>query len=122
VTGTLAQLNVLLLGRFEQGGRLRYLAQTHALKAAQRRELVGRLIPMAFCGGNGHPWPCPLPAAWSIDLADRQPLRYTRVETTVVAEIEVDVATDGPFDRHRHRARRLRRRPDLDIADVLPQP
>lgn len=119
VTGTLTHPSSLLLGRFDHHGRLRYLSQTNPITAAHRRDLTGLLQPMAFQGeGSGHPWPWPLPAAWSIDLADRQPLRYVPVEPALVAEIDVDVAQDGPVGRFRHRTRYVRLRADLIASDV----
>ena len=119
VTGTAAYPSSLLLGRLDDRGRLRFLAQTHPVKAAQRRELVEHLRPMPFQGdGAGHPWPRPLPAAWSVDLADRQPVHYLQVEPSVVVEVEVDNAIDGALAKARHRVRHLRVRADLAIADV----
>ena len=69
-------------------------------------------------GGSGHPWPCPLPAAWTSQLGAREPLPYTQVEPSLVAEIDSDIATDGPFDRPRHPTRMLRTRPDLHPDDI----
>jgi len=67
VTGTLAQPALFLLGRLDRHSMLRFLTQTHRLRAQQRRELA-RLQPMVFRGdGSGHPWPCPLPAVWTCD-------------------------------------------------------
>jgi hypothetical protein len=118
-TGTLAQPDTLLLGRLDEQGHLRYLAQTHPLAAAQRRDLAGVLTPMVFQGDAAdHPWPMPLPAAWSLNLTDRQPLHYLQVEPTVVAEVEVDVAT-GVAGQHRHPARHLRTRAEL-LPEHLP--
>jgi hypothetical protein len=54
----------------------------------------------------------PLPAAWSLTFADRQPLHYLQVEPNVLAEIEADIAT-GAAGQHRHLTRHLRTRPDL---------
>jgi ATP-dependent DNA ligase len=119
ITGTIAFPNSLLLGRYDRRGVLRYLTQTHPIKAAQRQDLAHLLRPMAFQGdGSGHPWPRPLPSAWSVDLTDRRPLPYLQVEPLLVAEIDVDVATDGPVNRQRHRSRHVRVRPELDPTDV----
>jgi hypothetical protein len=68
--------------------------------------------------GAGHPWPCPLPAAWTGNFAERQPGACISVEPTVVAVVEFDTALDGPFGRVRHRGRLVRIRLDLDPADV----
>jgi ATP-dependent DNA ligase len=118
VTGGLAEPNSLLLGRFDDRGVLRFITLTQPLRATQRRELAG-LQAMVFRGaGSGHPWPCPLPAGWSFGLTDRKPLLYSPVEPTVVAEIETDVAADGPFGRRRHVSKLVRVRPDLHPDDV----
>jgi ATP-dependent DNA ligase len=112
-TGSVIQPEVLLLGRYGEDGRLRYLAQTHRLNARQRYELAGLLRPMGGKGGgSGHPWPSPLPANWSLNLTDRQPLPYVQVEPALVAEVEVDLAT-GPGGRPRHLARHIRTRAEL---------
>ncbi|MET8837780.1 hypothetical protein ABZV78_28220 [Micromonospora sp. NPDC004540] len=63
-----------------------------------------------------HPWPQPLPASWSGQLDRPEPLRYHRVEPTVVAEIDVDTAYE--HHRWRHRVRSLRPRVDLSVYDV----
>ncbi len=118
VTGTLTHPEALLVGRFDQHGVLRFLGQTHRLRAGQHRELAG-LRPMVFQGaGAGHPWPSPLPAAWAVNLTDRQPLPYTRVEPELVAEVDTDLARDGVFGRQRHLSRFVRIRPDLRLEDV----
>jgi ATP-dependent DNA ligase len=55
VTGTLDEPTALLVGRRDTEGVLRYLGQTHRLRAGTRRE-TGRLLrPMAFHGGQV-PW------------------------------------------------------------------
>jgi hypothetical protein len=73
---------------------------------------------MPFQGdGCGHPWPCPLPAAWLFDSSDGQPLRYVQVEPTAVAEVDVDAAVDPP-GRWRHRQRFVRTRVELPAVLV----
>jgi ATP-dependent DNA ligase len=121
VTGTLAQPTCLLLGRYDERGVLRFAGLTHPLAADQRRHVAALLRGMVFQGDTaGHPWPCPLPPGWSPTLTERQPTGYVPVEPSVVAEVETDTATDGPFGRLRHRCRHLRIRPDLRPADVTP--
>ncbi|MFI0793043.1 ATP-dependent DNA ligase [Micromonospora rubida] len=112
VTGSLAAPGSLLLGRFDARGRLRYVARTHQLGAARHRDITGMLRPAL----GAHPWPVPLPAAWTGQLADRLPVPYTRVEPTVVAEVEVDVAYE--HGRWRHHSRFLRIRAELEPAEV----
>jgi ATP-dependent DNA ligase len=98
VTGSLERPTSLLLGRYDQLGVLRHVEQSHPLRADLRRTFAASLHGMVFQGEkSGHPWPCPLPATWSANLSERQPLAYERVEPTLVAEVEQDTATDGPF-------------------------
>lgn len=119
VTGSHRNPATLLLGRYDRHQIFRYVAHTHLLKADQRREMASLLQPMVFQGDNGHPWPQPLPAGWSLDLTERQPLPYVQVEPVLVAEVEQDVAQDGPFGKARHRVWHVRVRPDLHPRDVV---
>lgn len=119
VTGALDRPVTSLLGRFDDHGTLRFVGQTHPVKAEDRHDVAGVLRGLPFRGpGAGHPWPCPLPAAWTGNFAERQPVAFIPVEPTVVAEVEVDTALDGPFGRVRHRGRLVRIRLDLDPEDV----
>ncbi|MEV1287848.1 ATP-dependent DNA ligase [Micromonospora sp. NPDC049679] len=117
VTGQLGQPETLLLGRYDAQGRLRYTGRSHPLRAAQRRELIPLLLPGA-AQTTGHPWPQPLPAAWSGQLPHPEPLPYHQVPPVLVAEISVDTA----FEQHRwrHRVHHLRIRMDLGVDDVPP--
>jgi ATP-dependent DNA ligase len=120
ITGTMSWPVTLLLGRYDRQGVLRYAGQTHPIAAGQRRDLTAALQAVAFQGaGSGHPWPCPLPAAWSTGLSGTQPVPYTPVEPTLVAEVEVDTAVDGPFSRLRHGCRHARIRLDLRSRDIV---
>ena len=75
VTGTVADPETLLLGRFDAAGRLRYTGRTHPLSAPQRRELAPLLTPaIQRRGGLDHPWPQPLPAGLSGQFDHPQPL------------------------------------------------
>ncbi|MFC0509073.1 ATP-dependent DNA ligase [Micromonospora costi] len=115
VTGTADDPETVLLGRLDETGTLRYTGRSHPLRPHQRRELAPLLTP-AGPGGPAHPWPQPLPAAWSGQLDRPEPLPYVPVDPTVVAEIEVDTAYE--HHRWRHRVRFLRPRADLDASDV----
>lgn len=117
VTGTLAQPETLLLARYDPSGRLRYAGRSHPLTGRHQRELAPLLAAAARAArGREHPWPQPLPAAWSGQLPHPEPLPYLPVEPTIVAEISVDTA----FEQHRwrHRVHHIRPRPDLDPAQV----
>lgn len=117
VTGTLGDPDTLLLGRLDPDGVLRYTGRTHPLTDVQRQELSPLLTPTRP-GGPAHPWPQPLPAAWSGQLDRPEPLPYVPVEPTLAAEIEVDTAYE--HHRWRHRVRYLRPRLDLSVYDVPP--
>lgn len=119
VTGTLDRPESLLLGRFDDAGVLRFAGQTHRVTAEHRLQLTAVLRGLAFQGpGAGHPWPCPLPAAWTGQFGDRSPVRFSPVEPATVVEVEVDTALDGPFGRVRHRARMVRVRLDLEPNSI----
>jgi ATP-dependent DNA ligase len=122
VTGSATNPTSLLLGRFDAAGRLRYVAQTHTLPAAERRALAGLLPPLTLqaAANHRHRWPHPLPAAWSAQLDERQPLPYVQVQPVIVAEVEADAAYDPEYGRWRHRTRYIRIRPEMDARDVPP--
>jgi ATP-dependent DNA ligase len=113
VLGDLTDPSVLLLGRLDTRGTLRYVGRTTALTVAQRAEAAAVL----HAAVGGHPWPQPLPVAWS-GRFDRSagPQEYVRVAPLVVAEIVVDAAYEQ--GRWRHAVRPLRLRPDLGPGDV----
>ncbi|WP_316250286.1 ATP-dependent DNA ligase [Micromonospora aurantiaca (nom. illeg.)] len=118
VTGSIRNPETALLGRFDRRGRLRYTGRTHPLATPQRLELASLLSPPRPTDRPVviHPWPDPLPAAWSGQFERPEPLRYAQVEPTVVAEIQVDTAYE--HHRWRHRVRYARPRPDLSVYDV----
>jgi ATP-dependent DNA ligase len=120
VTGSLSAPGALLLGRFNQQGRLRYLGMTHPVgqAGAELGSAFERYVAQQRGGVVPHPWPQPLPAAWTGQLEQARPVVYMPVRPTVVVEVEVDVAFDEPVGRWRHRARYVRARPDLSIYDV----
>ncbi len=115
VIGSIRNPETLLLGRVD---RLRYTGRTHPLATPQRQELAGLLSPPRPTARRTviHPWPDPLPAAWSRQFERPEPLRYAQVEPTVVAKIQVDTAYE--HHRWRHRVRYARPRPDLSAYDV----
>ncbi|WP_346534376.1 ATP-dependent DNA ligase [Micromonospora sp. DPT] len=117
VTPSLSNPETLLLGRLDEQGRLRYIGRTHALRPAQRAELIDLLTPHT-AATDAHPWPQPLPASWTGQLDRPQPLPYTPVLPAVAAEIEVDTAYE--HHRWRHHVRYRRPRLDLAMADVPP--
>ncbi|MGC4797158.1 ATP-dependent DNA ligase [Micromonospora saelicesensis] len=116
VTPSIDNPETLLLGRCDQHKRLRYTGRTSSLRPAQRAELAALLTPVGPEGS--HPWPQPLPASWTGQLDRPQPLPYSPVLPTIVAEIDVDTAYE--HHRWRHHVRYLRPRLDLTPADVPP--
>lgn len=121
VTGTLTAPSVLLLGRLDANGRLRYVGQTHPIPpemAAELGQALARYVAQQRGGPVPHPWPNPLPAAWSGQLGERRPLAYIPVQPTVVVEVQVDASFDEEAGRWRHRAGFVRVRADLSVYDV----
>lgn len=114
VIGSVDDPRVLLLGRLDGRGRLRYIGRTVPLALSQRQDLGRMLTPAP----DGHPWPQPLPATWIGQLDRREPQPYVQVKPLLVAEIVVDQAYDR--GRHRHPIHHLRLRADLSPADVEP--
>ncbi|MFC4508259.1 MULTISPECIES: hypothetical protein [Streptomyces] len=98
----------LLLGRYDDQGRLHYVGRTTTLARAAGAAVAGLLAP----GLRGHPW-----TGWSFSAAwgSQEKLDVTLVEPELV--VEVDVARDAS-GQWRHPARWHRARPDLSPADV----
>ncbi|GAB2768512.1 hypothetical protein [Streptomyces bullii] len=110
VTGTLAAPTSLLLGRFDDSGRLQYAGRTTTLAQTASSTVAGLLAPAQ----GGHPW-----TGWSFSAGwgSRETLDVTLVEPELVVEVGVDVARDASSRWH-HPARLHRARPDLSPADV----
>jgi ATP-dependent DNA ligase len=104
----------LLLGRYDQTGRLRVVGRTTQLTAQAATDIAPLLTPAV----GEHPWPAPLPPGWaSSPYGERDPVSYTQVRPELVVEVLVDTAREGL--RHRHPCRYLRPRTDLDPAQVI---
>jgi hypothetical protein len=77
-----------------------------------------QLGPLLTPAGPGHPWHgVTFTAAWG----SRDPLEFTPVEPTTVAEFRTDSAIDADRSgvaRHRHPVRYLRLRSDVDADSV----
>ncbi|MEV6406000.1 hypothetical protein AB0M58_23995 [Streptomyces bobili] len=110
VTGSLAALSSLLLGRYDNDGRLQYTGRTTTIARTASSTVAGLLAPAR----HGHPW-----KGWSFSAGwgSRETLNVMLVEPELVAEVGVDVARDTS-GRWRHPARLHRARPDLSPADV----
>ncbi|MFE1076083.1 ATP-dependent DNA ligase [Streptomyces sp. NPDC058783] len=110
VTGTLAVPRTLLLGRYDDTGRLRYTGRTVPLVRTEATSLAAALAP----AGGGHPWTGrKFTAGWgSHDVLD-----VTLVDPQLVVEVVVDVARDAA-GRWRHPVRLHRVRPDVGPSAV----
>ncbi|MFB8760568.1 ATP-dependent DNA ligase [Streptomyces nigra] len=109
VTGRVESPSSLLLGRYDDAGRLRFLARTTSLAPGARRELVGRLR----AAGVEHPWHGrKFSAGWdSSDELEHQP-----VWPELVAEFQGDTAVDE--GRYRHPVRFVRIRAEMHPMQV----
>ncbi|MEW2426326.1 ATP-dependent DNA ligase, partial [Streptomyces nigra] len=109
VTGRVESPSSLLLGRYDDTGRLRFLARTTPLNPAARRDLVGRLR----AAGAEHPWHGrSFFAGWgSSGELEHQPVR-----PELVAEFQGDTAVDE--GRYRHPVRFVRLREDVTAEHV----
>jgi ATP-dependent DNA ligase len=105
----------LLVGWLDATGRLRYVGHTTPLPPPRRRELALLLrdLPEPMVD---HPRPAPLPAAWTGQFGNAQPLAYQQVSPELVVEISADSAYE--HGRWRHRPRFLRARSDLTTMQV----
>ncbi|MEH0415957.1 ATP-dependent DNA ligase [Streptomyces sp. B21-083] len=116
VTGPVAAPRGLLLGRYDDDGRLQYTGRTANLARTASSTFAGLLTPAR----RGHPW-----TGWSFSAGwgSRETLKVTLVEPELVVEVGVDVARDVS-GRWRHPARWHRARPDLQPTDIprLPSP
>ncbi|MFE1227202.1 ATP-dependent DNA ligase [Streptomyces sp. NPDC058759] len=110
ITGSLAVPRTLLLGRYDDQGRLQYVGRTTTLAQVTGAAVAELLTP----GRRGHPW-----TGWSFSAAwgSQEKLNVTLVEPELVVEVGVDVARDAS-GRWRHPARWHRARSDLSPADV----
>jgi len=116
----------LLLGLFDDAGRLQHVGITASFTMARRRELVDELAPLRRNAGAGHPWGAgataePEPAA----PAQRRPgatsrwsagkdLSWVPLRPERVCEVRYDHLQG---DRFRHATTFLRWRPDKSPRD-----
>ncbi|MFF0001568.1 hypothetical protein [Streptomyces avermitilis] len=110
ITGSVAAPRSLLLGRYDDHGRLQYTGRTVNLARTASSTLAGLLAPAR----PGHPW-----TGWSFSAGwgSRETLNVTLVEPELVMEAGFDIARDAS-GRWRHPARWHRARLDLSPADV----
>jgi ATP-dependent DNA ligase len=110
ITGSLAVPRTVLLGRYDQAGRLQYVGRTTTLSQTAGRALADRLVPPT----GTHPlegW------TFSSGWGTQRALDVVLVRLGVVMEVAVDVARDHA-GRWRHPARPHRVRTDIDVQQV----
>ena len=109
----------LLLGLYDDEGRLQHVGVSAAFPMRQRAELVGELEPLRMDDAVGHPW-----AAWSEEAAHetarlpgapsrwsgKKDLSWVPLRPEGVVEVAYDHMENGA--RFRHTARFRRWRPD----------
>ncbi|WP_345667627.1 ATP-dependent DNA ligase [Streptomyces similanensis] len=135
----------LLLGLYDDGGRLQHVGVSAAFAMKRRAELIEELAPLRMDDAAGHPW-----AAWSDEAAHtsarlpgapsrwsgKKDLSWVPLRPERVAEVAYDHMENGA--RFRHTARFRRWRPDraphsctyaqleepvrYDLAEILGRP
>jgi ATP-dependent DNA ligase len=113
ITGTVRAPDRLILGLPDANGDLRVVGTTAPLKPGQRDEVAALLEPMT----DEHPWPEDVPAGDLGAWTGKRRLPVTRVNPTLVVEIEAAAAYEHHF---RHLATYLRARPDLLPEELSP--
>ncbi|MGW7029096.1 ATP-dependent DNA ligase [Streptomyces xanthophaeus] len=109
ITGTLTRPGLLVLGRHDEGGRLRAVGRTVPLRPEVSRQVGEHLV----AAGPGHPFEgVRFTAAWG----SRDVLDVVLVRPDLVAEISADRAVDRGVFRHPLRFQRLRL--DVTVEDV----
>ncbi|MER5730311.1 hypothetical protein ABT084_18580 [Streptomyces sp. NPDC002138] len=110
ITGTLARPQLLVLGRYDDEGRLRSVGRTVPLRPAQSRQVAEHLTAV----GPDHPW---TGVRFAAACGSRDVLDAILVHPELVAEISADRAVDrGGVFRHPLRFQRLRL--DVTVGDV----
>jgi len=115
----------LLLGLYDDAGRLHHMGVASSFSAVRRAELVAELEPYALAEGASHPWGewaeaqahaaeenGRLPGAVSRWNATKD-LSFVPLRADLVAEVAYERVDNGRF---RHSARLLHWRPDRDAA------
>ncbi|MET7458302.1 ATP-dependent DNA ligase [Streptomyces sp. NPDC005574] len=110
VTGTLAAPRTLLLGRYDDTGRLQYIGRTSTLSATTAANVTPHLSPVH----GKHPW-----RGWTFSAGwgTHEKLDPILVQPRPVAEVAVDVARDTA-GRWRHPVKLQRIRTDLKPDDI----
>jgi len=111
VLGSPRAPHALVLGRYDQRGRLRVIGRTFPLRSEASAGVAAVLTQPT----GPHPWPTVLPGG-RFGLPGSDPVEHTPVAPTLVVEIEVDTAFEA--GRYRHGVKFLRIRAELQPEDV----
>lgn len=112
VTGAPSRPRILLLGRLDSEGRLRYTGRTSALPTAQARSAGGFLRPVQ----TDHPW---AGRSFSAGWGSQEKLKVSLVVPETVVEVSADISRDAR-GRLRRPVRFVRVRADMAVEDVPP--
>jgi ATP-dependent DNA ligase len=115
----------LLLGLYDDDGRLHHMGVASSFSVARRKELLGEVADYRLADLTGHPWgEWAAAEAHASDEHGRMPggqsrwnakkdLSFTPLRPELVAEVAYERVDSGRF---RHSARLLRWRPDRDAG------
>ena len=115
----------LLLGIYDDAGRLQHVGVIGAFSAARRAQLIDELAPWLLTEGEGHPW---MEWATAAD-ADRRPgavSRWNAGKDLSFIPLRADRVVEVKYDhlegnRFRHTAQFLRWRPDREASSCTYQ-
>lgn len=113
VSGTLTRPGRLILGLYNDAGELIVVGGTGPLKPGQQQDVAALLDP----AGQNHPWPPDVPTGRTGIWTKERRHPVTRVDPTLVVEIEADSAYAG--QHWRHIVRLVRVRPDLGPDELV---
>ena len=100
ILGSLRQPEALVVGLPDKSGRLRIAGRTTPLPLPMRHELPELLV----AAGGSHPWPKVIPSS-RFGQRPSKPVDYTRVEPSLVVELDVDTAFEQQWRDLRSRRR-----------------
>jgi ATP-dependent DNA ligase len=106
----------LVLGLYDDGGRLQHVGVSASFTAARRKELVAELEPYLLADGEAHPW---LGEGTSERVPGGEPSRWNRDKDTSFVPLRPELVVEVAYDhmegaRFRHTAQFRNWRPDRD--------
>jgi ATP-dependent DNA ligase len=108
----------LVLGLYDDGGRLQHVGVSASFTAKRRAELVEELAPYLLAEGEAHPW---LGEGTSERVPGGEPSRWNRDKDTSFVPLRPDLVVEVAYDhmegaRFRHTAQFRNWRPDRDAT------